>query len=235
MERKTYSKLLLGSRSCWASPLSQLRLRHRVLPAGSPRQVDAVNFSHVTGEIGASLGSRRKESSFLRQKAAGWLSSPGESSGSLFAWLVVFVVVILVGETRKVPEGPSGALIRCQSKKQGYEVPQNGETFTGMSRFSEAHPKDPVLGLGFWEPGLAAVHPTWAGSFISLPKQRGCLHFCSESWYCRRGKNKSNEGSVFHLTMRLWSLHFLEWDSWSIKKKKKNNPRLRYVQNIAQI
>lgn len=62
-----------------------------------------VSFSHVISKVGVSLGSRRKESLFLRQKAAGrqnprraMLSSPGESSGSLFAWLVGFVVVVIL-------------------------------------------------------------------------------------------------------------------------------------------
>lgn len=32
--------------------------------------------------------------------------------------------------------------------------------------------KVPVLGVGFWEPGLAAVPPMCAGGFISLPKHR---------------------------------------------------------------
>lgn len=41
-----------------------------------------------------------------------------------------------------------------------------------MSRFSELHMKVPVLGAGFWEPGLAAVPPMCAGGFISLPKHR---------------------------------------------------------------
>lgn len=39
-----------------------------------------------------------------------------------------------------------------------------------MSRFSELLTKVPVLGVGFWEPGLAAVPPACAGGFTSLPK-----------------------------------------------------------------
>lgn len=65
--------------------------------------MDVLSCSHIISKRGVSLGSKRKESSFLRQEAAGrqnpgiaTLSSPGESSGSLFAWLVGFVVVILV-------------------------------------------------------------------------------------------------------------------------------------------
>lgn len=196
--RENCTVFLLDSRSCKTSLLAHLQLFRE--EAELLYQVDAVSFSHVTSKLGRSLGSRRKE--FISETEGSWQAN-SKNSHRVFcrrkfrlSLLDIGFVVILSWETSRAPERRSGA--DAKAKSNGAK-----SCTKEMSRFPGVHPKASVWGFGFWEPGLAAMRPASADSFISLSKQMILCISAAERWYCKRGKNKSNEGSVFHLTMGL--------------------------------
>lgn len=73
--RENCTVFLLDARSCKTSLLAHLQLFRE--EAELPCQVDAVSFSHVTGKLGMSLGSRRKE--FISETEGSWQANSKNS------------------------------------------------------------------------------------------------------------------------------------------------------------